>query len=1138
MNFKTNPEFPEFSSIDNIKVCVRVRPMNIKEKEDNCKESIETNLNQIIINLHQKSQKQFNFDKVFDQSYDQEDIFKRIGQTMVESFLNGFNSTIFAYGQTGAGKTHTMIGNLNMENHFGLLPRCLEYIFYCLNNSSKEFNLRISFIEIYNEKIIDLLSDFSDVCFVTIREDLKKGVYLEGAKEDTIVDFQTAISLLKKGFIARHTSSTNMNHESSRSHSIFTIYCQTTSTENQCSSVKNSVFNFIDLAGSERHKDTQTTGDRFKEGCNINKSLTVLGSVIHALSDRRSKLSSQKSFVRYRDSKLTHLLKNSLGGNSKTVFIANVSPACKYSAENLSTLLFAQRAKKVQNSARMNEQFKASSIVALTAELNKTKQELHVLEEKYNVLEKAQLLTREEIVCNRCFNNGVETRQKLARRIRLLSQVFHILKTVLYQWELDLSTITNQKPIRVDMRTENNLPVSAFKSIHEIRDLHKNIASCDSLSMSVSKQKTSKIDRQMNSFSKIQNQQLVNINKELFFTTNKKTDKFPAQIFLSNQKLHFLNSELASIINNNLIGNNNIQQSENTGKTTQFLSKIGGQIKMILNLLKVEILSVDKFKDSPSEMINDDNIHTKFSKIMAELEFYKDFSQETEKQVEICEREILNLSKIAASIKIKSKIKVINEEEEEVLQVRKISGQEMDVESQNLAENKSQFIDTLKKELKMANNEIEKLKNEQSVLLERNKMLKNWNEQALEYKEKTCEELESLKYEKFAMMKKYDEDFEVIREKQERLFNFWKQAEREKETLLNEHQTNTMILKLTQDQNAKLLREIDHHSAVKSLLDHQIQELNTKTSQLSVDNKNLIHQNSEIKNQLEKTINQFNEEKIQITRTIENKTTAINDLLERVGSLKEFNDKITSDLEDLRCQLFQSENEKKNIDVNHLHLVTSHQKMYERFKKTKQMKDTLYSKFMSVSEQSSYFFHTLLEIRDKLNSKTSSIFEDFMIVSHVKNENIVLKTKVTNKEEELIKMKQDFESMLSENEKKILSFQSVFKVLENKFKQMEKGLNLKNDELGFYKKEFEGVRVQNLKMIKSQNENKPIENFEEVEKNEVQILRSENLILREKLKWLSSCSQLERRSADEYVMIRKRNDHVEKEVVAKKIKFI
>jgi len=309
--------------------------------------------------LDQKPEyKVFNFDFVGGESLEQETVFSQIAKPIAESCLEGYNGTIFAYGQTGAGKTFTIQGPSSLEEQNfakespefdlrGLMPRSFEFLFEAIeqckqakqtsNQTHVEFLIRCSYLEIYNEQIQDLLDP--SAANLHVREDIKKGVYVEGLIEEAVTNSKDMFDLIARGARNRHVGSTSMNKESSRSHSVLTTVIESKSMEEGgVWNIKTSRFHIIDLAGSERSKYTNAVGERLKEAGMINKSLSALGNVINSLVD----VSEGKSrHVHYRDSKLTFLLRDSLGGNSKTVIIANISPASINFGETLSTLKFA-----------------------------------------------------------------------------------------------------------------------------------------------------------------------------------------------------------------------------------------------------------------------------------------------------------------------------------------------------------------------------------------------------------------------------------------------------------------------------------------------------------------------------------------------------------------------------------------------------------------------------------------------------------------------------------------------------------------------------------------------------------------------------------------------------------------------------
>ncbi|RKP33797.1 P-loop containing nucleoside triphosphate hydrolase protein, partial [Dimargaris cristalligena] len=261
----------------------------------------------------------------------------------------------------------------------GLIPRCMEYLFQRIAEKAAadeqpvEYLCKASYLEIYNENIHDLLDPACSMR--SIREDINRGIFVDGITEETITNPTDAYRLFERGATNRHVSSTAMNRESSRSHSVLTLIIQSKSTTGDLVDVRESRFNLVDLAGSERQKTAGTSGQRLKEAANINKSLSALGSVINALVEAAN---GKLRHVHYRDSKLTFLLRDSLGGNSITWIIANTSPATINAAESLGTLKFAQRAKMIKNKAIVNQDTQGS-VAQLQAELKKLRMEIALL---------------------------------------------------------------------------------------------------------------------------------------------------------------------------------------------------------------------------------------------------------------------------------------------------------------------------------------------------------------------------------------------------------------------------------------------------------------------------------------------------------------------------------------------------------------------------------------------------------------------------------------------------------------------------------------------------------------------------------------------------------------------------------------
>ncbi|XP_053985913.1 kinesin-like protein Klp98A isoform X2 [Hylaeus volcanicus] len=381
-----------------VKVAVRVRPFNKRELAMNAKMIVQMDGKKTRIfntktpgscrEIDREKYKDFTFDHSY-WSYDpnddnyasQEEVFFDLGTDVIESAFEGYNACVFAYGQTGSGKTFTMMGTPEAQ---GLIPRICKTLFARMaagKESGASYRTEVSFLEIHNERVRDLLRlDQSQSHSLRVREHPKRGPYVQDLSSHLVYDYSDIQECMVRGNTHRTTASTNMNDVSSRSHAIFTItFVQAGLSEGNMPSETVSKVHLVDLAGSERANATGATGQRLKEGAHINKSLVTLGSVISALaevssaSDTSSSSSKKSVFIPYRDSVLTWLLKDSLGGNSKTIMIAAISPAdCNY-GETLSTLRYANRAKNIINKPTINEDPNVKLIRELREEILKLK---------------------------------------------------------------------------------------------------------------------------------------------------------------------------------------------------------------------------------------------------------------------------------------------------------------------------------------------------------------------------------------------------------------------------------------------------------------------------------------------------------------------------------------------------------------------------------------------------------------------------------------------------------------------------------------------------------------------------------------------------------------------------------------------
>nr|AAP97680.1 kinesin-like protein KIF2 [Homo sapiens] len=397
---------PDESSV---RVAVRIRPQLAKEKIEGCHicTSVTPGEPQVFLG----KDKAFTFDYVFDIDSQQEQIYIQCIEKLIEGCFEGYNATVFAYGQTGAGKTYTMGTGFDVnivEEELGIISRAVKHLFKSIEEKkhiaiknglpAPDFKVNAQFLELYNEEVLDLFDTTRDIdakskkSNIRIHEDSTGGnLYCGRLPTRTVNTESEMMQCLKLGALSRTTASTQMNVQSSRSHAIFTIHvCQTrvcpqidadNATDNKIISESAQMnefetltakFHFVDLAGSERLKRTGATGERAKEGISINCGLLALGNVISALGDK----SKRATHVPYRDSKLTRLLQDSLGGNSQTIMIACVSPSDRDFMETLNTLKYANRARNIKNKVMVNQDRASQQINALRSEITRLQMEL------------------------------------------------------------------------------------------------------------------------------------------------------------------------------------------------------------------------------------------------------------------------------------------------------------------------------------------------------------------------------------------------------------------------------------------------------------------------------------------------------------------------------------------------------------------------------------------------------------------------------------------------------------------------------------------------------------------------------------------------------------------------------------------
>ncbi|CAB3232163.1 unnamed protein product [Arctia plantaginis] len=373
-------------TVENVRVVVRVRPMDQREKLDNAYNcvSIDPVNNTVAVTRNNvvppEPPRVYAYDAVFDTNTSQMDIYVQTASPIVEQVLKGYNGTIFAYGQTGTGKTYTMAGSNTAPELRGIIPNSFAHIFSHIAKAKEDekFLVCVTYLEIYNEEVRDLLGNNPHQS-LEVKERPDIGVFVKDLTGYVVHNADELEKIMAVGNKNRVIGATAMNTESSRSHAIFSITVESSKRgADGKMHVKMGKLHLVDLAGSERQSKTQATGTRLKEATKINQSLSVLGNVISALVDGKS------THIPYRNSKLTRLLQDSLGGNSKTVMIATIGPADMNYVETISTLRYANRAKNIENKTHVNSEPGDALLTRFQQEIDQLKKQL---EESINDVE-------------------------------------------------------------------------------------------------------------------------------------------------------------------------------------------------------------------------------------------------------------------------------------------------------------------------------------------------------------------------------------------------------------------------------------------------------------------------------------------------------------------------------------------------------------------------------------------------------------------------------------------------------------------------------------------------------------------------------------------------------------------------------
>ncbi|GBM01954.1 Kinesin-like protein KIF3A [Araneus ventricosus] len=447
----------EAPEAENIKVVVRCRPMNESEKVAIYRNIVEVNQVEGSVTLSNPNgseydpPKTFTFDTVFGTDSTQLDVYNLAARPIIDNVLEGYNGTIFAYGQTGTGKTFTMEGNRDIAEQKGIIPNSFAHIFGHIAKAEgdKRFLVRATYLEIYNEEVRDLLGKDQSV-HLEVKERPDIGVYVRNLTGVVVKNADDLDRIMTLGSKNRVVGATNMNLHSSRSHAIFSITVESCEEGfDRKEHIRAGKLHLVDLAGSERQSKTGSSGQRLIEATKINLSLSTLGNVISALVDGKS------THIPYRNSKLTRLLQDSLGGNAKTLMCANIGPAGYNYDESLSTLRYANRAKNIKNKAKINEDPKDTMLKKFKDEIEELKKQLEDCSEGgtesgEDISEKGEEETKPKVHRKKAFSEEEtkkmqeqieEDRKKLAERKDILEEERTKISSELEKRQRDLAGI-------------------------------------------------------------------------------------------------------------------------------------------------------------------------------------------------------------------------------------------------------------------------------------------------------------------------------------------------------------------------------------------------------------------------------------------------------------------------------------------------------------------------------------------------------------------------------------------------------------------------------------------------------------------------------------------------------------------------
>lgn len=1042
---------------NNVKVVVRVRPLNDDEQNHGTKKCLAV-VNTSSVTIDSKPEpKIFNYDYVVSEEETQESVFTNVAKPIADYWMEGYNGTIFAYGQTGSGKTYTIQGpdyedienGIENEETIGIMPRSFVYIFNNIREKEQEddveFLVKCSYFEIYNEHIMDLLDPNQGS--LLIREDIKKGVYVEGLTEEICSSANDMVDLIRRGVSNRHVGSTSMNERSSRSHSVLTTFIESKTQREGLWNIRMSRFHIIDLAGSERAKSANTAGERLKEAGMINKSLSTLGNVINSLVEVAE---GRMRHIHYRDSKLTFLLRDSLGGNSKTLIIANVSPNSNSFGETLSTLKFAQRAKLIKNKAIINED-SAGTVAILKEEIKRLKLLL------------AKQQTNEP-------DSGRKIHQLFSSTLEKINSIDEDQESTSYSPEKGMSGSTKKRILELEKLLQKNLDYTSQIQEYNDKDVEEKDQAIKKLQAAVDgfeKQRTrdkmiikfrdSTIQRFGNLADKVDSEEL---KKELenkiaeIENLNQQIESNPqtAKLFVENKLLKKEKEELKKIVDNTM-----------DSLSSQYRSAI--EFTATLNKYIKEYIEKE-------EMERDDIIKAQVDIERAELKAAHE--EELNRLEEIIYQSNANLERLAKDLHELDQEKhdamnTILELKQEIESIKEKSTEELELAEKRFAESLDQVKTEVKegKESEIQEFKIKLIEAEQSSE-ELNKTINKLNEQkekSDEWIEEMRRSLEALEKEKIDFLQQIDSFQEQLLSKDSEI-EALKEVEKIKESLETENTTLKNDLKKLEKNYTKTSESLnvvqeelselkDKYNALEeendtnqkeydykiSKLEEELSSMTTEKEDIEAQLKSLNEAEEFLKLELKKQSSKSEEVLSGLEQERETSKTIIMELQQKLEVEQKKATKLEKQTHELEKQTNELEKQKEQIQIEYEMKTSAFDTQKEDFEKSshelkelQERHNALMDEHNNCEEEQAKLQEKINDLEVKLEWLTVSEADKKKLIKSLEKEVESLKESSKKKEAELEKLKQnksERDAILKETQETIKGSKESIKLLKD-----------------------------------------------------------------------------------------------------------